>query len=146
MKTTNVKLRLQRDNAPTWALGEQEHSYWYFENEHGEQWVAKREADQLYISGLDIDWEQYRLTLEEANEELERINGILAAKFLSKIPELGELDKKNLMEAIVVRQRQFTKLPLARLILDTCELLWVAAVLEAAIPGMEWARKQAQKS
>ncbi|MFD0588014.1 hypothetical protein ACFQZE_08360 [Paenibacillus sp. GCM10027627] len=146
MTASNVKLRLQKDNVPLWALGEQDHSFWYFENEHGEQWVAKREADTLYISGVDIDWREFHLTLEEAYGERERINTILTAKLLSGIPELGEFVGENYVGVLAARQRQFVKLPLSQLIMDTCELLWVVSILTAAIPGMEWDRKKAQKS
>lgn len=140
METT---LKLQGEDAPAWAIGEQKkYHFWYHENEHAEQWVAKREADMLHISGLDIGWQEVHLTLEEAKGERERIQTMLVASVLMQMPELSEAVGKKFIEVATSRQRKLSKLPLAQWLLNTGELLWVASVLEAAIPMMEWAREK----
>lgn len=49
-----VRIGLRGKNPPVWAVGQMESQYWYYENEHGKQWVAKREGDVLWLSGPDI--------------------------------------------------------------------------------------------
>ena len=62
-----IKLHSNEEiHPPAWAQGEQQTTCWYFENEHGEQWVAKVEDDLLLISGLDLGWEEISLTLLSA--------------------------------------------------------------------------------
>jgi len=143
--TIEVTLKLQGENPPEWALGEQKYHYWYHENEHGEQWVAKREADVLHISGLDIGWQEVHLTLEEAKGERERIHNMIIVSVLKQMPELSETVGTSFMEIAATRHRTLSKLPLAQWILNSGELFWVASVLDAAIPMMEWAREKKEE-
>jgi hypothetical protein len=141
---TATTLKLQGDDAPTWALGEQNYHYWYYENVHGEQWVAKREGDMLKISGLDIGWQEVHLTLEEAKGERERIQTMLAVSVLMQLPDMNKAVDKRFMDLAVSRQRKLSELPLAQWLLNTGELFWAASVLEAAIPSMEWVREKVE--
>ncbi|MFD2171918.1 hypothetical protein [Tumebacillus lipolyticus] len=139
---TEITIKLQGDNAPEWALGKQNYHYWYHENEHGEQWVAKREADMLHISGLDIGWQEVHLTLEDAKGERERIHNMLLISVIRQVPELRETVGASFVETAIARDRTLGKLPLAQWLLNTGELFWAASVLQAAIPMMEWAREK----
>lgn len=59
------------NSPPAWAEGEQPSSdFWYFVNELGEQWIARRFGNELVISGLDIDWEEIRISADEASAVL----------------------------------------------------------------------------
>jgi hypothetical protein len=143
--SSEVTLKLQGENAPEWALGEQKFHYWYYENEHGEQWVAKREADNLHISGLDIGWQEVHLTLEDVKGERERIHNMLIMSVIRQMPELSDNVGESFMEIAASRHRTLSGLPLAQWLLNTGEMFWVASVLDAAIPMMEWDRQKKEK-
>lgn len=67
-------IRIQGENPSSWATGDQSDTYFsYYENEHGEQWVAKLDGQTLRISGLDIEWEELELNVEQAVAENNRI-------------------------------------------------------------------------
>lgn len=137
-----AELRIQGKNPPTWAVGEQKGSYFsYYENEHGEQWVAKIDGEILRISGLDIDWEELQLTVEQAIAENNRIIDQIVSVTLMQSKDIPEALGKAFLEMTVSNLRENRgKLPLAHLLFGSGELLWLAAVLGAAIPRMKGAR------
>lgn len=52
---------------PAWADGPQpEGEFWYFTNEHGEQWIARRFVDEVRIAGSDVNWEELSIAADEA--------------------------------------------------------------------------------
>ncbi|MGX6443620.1 hypothetical protein ACWM35_10440 [Neobacillus sp. K501] len=57
----------QGSTQPKWS-SEATH---YFENEHGEQWIAKSDGEQIVISGLDIDWKEIVLNYSQVLEFIE---------------------------------------------------------------------------
>jgi len=135
---------LQGDNQPDWAFGKHEIYVWYFENEHGEQWVAKREGDILRFTGLDISWKEIVLTLEQAKAESNRLKEYLLIKTLSTSPHYKEV-ARNIAEsyrAAAATVDTAIKLPLAEWIFSDAEVYWLVSVLEASIPIMQWAREK----
>ena len=117
---------------------------WYFENEHAEQWVAKREKDILRITGLDIGWKEITLTLEQTIAEANRLKQFLVFKTLSTKPQFKTvteqlIDSFRMSAATTDRE---IKYPLADWIFNDAELYWLVSVLEAAIPNMEWYRNK----
>lgn len=126
---------------PSWALGVQKQHFWYYENEHGEQWIAKREKDVLRISGLDIDWTEIVIMLEQAVAELERVTNLYILQTLSKKPEHQNLSE-SYSKYVTSKKVSFREFPLAKWMLDEGELLWTASVLKAAIPVMQWERNK----
>ncbi|MFM1654030.1 hypothetical protein ACI7RC_18300 [Brevibacillus sp. B_LB10_24] len=137
--TVSIKLQsIEGENPPFWAIGEQNRRFWYYENEHGDQWVAKLDNDILLISGLDIGWKEIELTLDQAEAEIERITERLLLLSISKIPNLGEKFSRSYMENVAARPTSVQKLPLSEWILNNGEMLWIASVLTAVIPEMKW--------
>jgi hypothetical protein len=142
--TNEYRVNLQSvegKNPPSWAIGEQKHHSWYYENEHGEQWVAKREKDLLRIAGLDIGWTEIVLTLEQAEAENARISELQFLRSLAGNPDLKSLGSAYL-ESAASRQAPLKNLPLAKWILNEGEMLWISAVLSAVIPIMQWEHKK----
>lgn len=140
--TVSIKLQsIEGKNPPIWAVREQNHRFWYYENEHGEQWVAKLDNDILKLSGLDIGWKEIEFTLEQAEAEKERITERLLLLSISVIPNFGETFVRSYMETASTRQYSVQKLPLSDWILNNGEMLWIASVLTAAIPEMKWKRR-----
>lgn len=136
--TIRLPIANKTKNPPAWAVGDQtDNSFWYYENEHGEPWVARCEGDKLFISGLDISWNEFEFTVEQAKAEKERLGLIVAASELATIhPKLAEIMK----ESAITRSLSTKTCPLGTIILDPGEQLWVLSVLNAALPRMEWAR------
>jgi len=133
---------INEKNPPKWAIGKQDIRFWYYENEHGEQWVAKLDKNILRISGLDIGWREIELSLEQAEAERDRITERLLLLSISKIPNLGETFARSYMESAAARQTSVQKLPLSEWILNNGEMLWIASVLTAAIPAMKWEKEK----
>ncbi|WGV58361.1 hypothetical protein QIH01_23210 [Brevibacillus brevis] len=129
-------------NPPNWAIGKQNIRFWYYENEHGEQWVAKLDKETLKVAGLDIGWKEIELTLEQAEAERKRITERLLLLSISKIPNVGETFARSYMETATTRQTTVQKLPLSEWILNNGEMLWIASVLTAAIPYMKWEKEK----
>ncbi|MBD3107919.1 hypothetical protein IEO70_06030 [Bacillus sp. AGMB 02131] len=94
-----------QDNPPKWA----KEALWYYENVHGEQWIASIQKNSLVFSGLDIGWKEIKLTPQQA---LDAYSVMMGQKYDS------EESKDN---------------PLNNWILDKGERLWVASVLYVAI-------------
>lgn len=132
-------IELQGENPPIWAVGQMRSSCWYYENRHGEQWVAVRKGDTLWISGLDIGWEEISLTVKQAEAEADRIRDLISAQAFLRIPGIREILGKTCTEASEVRRLDSQEYPLEAIILDSGELLWVFSVLQAAIPAMKYA-------
>lgn len=137
--SAELRIKIQGKNPPAWATGDQSDSYFsYYENEHGEQWVAKREGEILRISGLDIDWKEYQLTVEQAIAEKNRIVDQIIICTLMQGKDIPESASKAYLEAAVTRVREYSgKMPLAQIVFDSGELLWLASVFNAAIPQMK---------
>lgn len=125
-------------NPPAWAIGDQtDHQVWYYVNEHGEPWLARREGDKLLISGLDVSWEEFELSVEQVKAEKERLGLLVAASQLAALhPKLAQI----LAESASTRSFSPNTCPLGRIVLDPGEQLWVLSVLNAALPRMELAR------
>ncbi|TKI54547.1 hypothetical protein E8L90_03305 [Brevibacillus antibioticus] len=141
--TVSIKLQsIEGKNPPIWAIGKQNIRFWYYENEHGEQWVAKLDKETLKVSGLDIGWKEIELTLEQVEAERERITERLLLLSISKIPNVGETFARSYMETATTRQTSVQKLPLSEWILNNGEMLWIASVLTAAIPYMKWEKEK----
>ena len=51
-------------NMPKWV----KEATWYFENIHGEEWVAKLDGRSIVITGRDIDWKEIYIDVDEAKE------------------------------------------------------------------------------
>ena len=51
-----------QDNPPEWA----KEALWYYENIHGEQWIATIQNNSLVFSGLDIGWKEIKLSPQQA--------------------------------------------------------------------------------
>jgi len=138
---------LQGEEQPNWAYGHQKSYVWYFENEHGEQWVAKREGDILRFTGLDIGWQEIILTLEQAVAERNRLKSYLLyssfEKTFSGTPLFHNV-KEQLVQVAVAGEDDI-KLPLAEWIFNDAEIYWIVSVLEASIPLMEWARRKKEE-
>lgn len=132
-------IELQGKNPPAWAVGQMKSNCWYYENESGEQWVAVRKGDTLWISGLDIGWEEISLSVEQAEAETDRIRDLISAQTFLRIPGLRETLGKTYLEAAEVRGLDSRKHPLGAIILNSGELLWVLSVLQAAVPEMKYA-------
>ena len=52
-----------QDNPPEWAKD----ALWYYENVHGEQWIATIQNNSLIFSGLDIGWKEIKLSPQQAS-------------------------------------------------------------------------------
>lgn len=142
--SAELRINIQGVNPPAWTLGKQNYSYFsYYENEHGEQWVAKREGDILRISGLDIGWKEYQLTIKEAEAEYSRILDQVIARTLMQAKSIPESLSRTYLETAVARLRGYEgEMPLAEVVLDVSELLWLASVLNAAIPQMKLSKER----
>lgn len=143
--TKNFSIGLQGDDQPDWAYGQHKNYVWYFENVHGEQWVAKRDEDILRITGLDIDWNEIVLTLEEAKAEVSRLKEYLIIETLRTMPQYNTVTEQLIdsykMTAVTATQSNI-KYPLADWIFNNAEIYWLVSVLEASIPLMEWGREK----
>jgi hypothetical protein len=130
-----VRLTLEGDNVPGWAVGDQSSRYWYFENDHGEQWVAKLDGELLRISGLDVGWKQVELSFEQVMAERERLGKMLAVAF--GLPNCTEdiATAYAKLGGQLIRE-QGSQYPLSRWIYRTEEILWLCSVLETAFQIM----------
>lgn len=137
--SAELRITIQGKNPPEWATGDQSSSYFsYYENEHGEQWVAKRDGEVLLISGLELDWEEYRLTVPQAIAEKDRIVSLIVAGTLSESRNIPESVGTAYLKGVVALQHEnIGNMPLASIMFDSGELLWLASVLHAAIPQMK---------
>ncbi|NQX46952.1 hypothetical protein HQN87_16560 [Paenibacillus tritici] len=142
--SAELRINIQGVNPPVWTLGKQNDSYFsYYENEHGEQWVAKCEGVILRISGLDIGWKEYQLTIKEAEAEYSRILDQIIALTLMQAKSVPESLSQTYLETAVARLREYEgEMPLAQVVLEVSELLWLASVLNAAIPQMKWSKER----
>ena len=94
-----------QDNPPSWAKD----ALWYYENVHGEQWIATIQEHSLIFSGLDIGWKEIKLSPQQA------------------------VDAYSVMMGQAHRDVDYENNPLSDWILDKGERLWVASVLYVAI-------------
>lgn len=129
---------IQGKNPPAWAIGEIKSHSWYYENEHGEQWVAVRDQDTLLIAGLDLEWEEIVLTLDQAEAEYARISELRLIQTLQNHPDIGSA----YLQVAASRQASSLSMPLSQWFLGEGESLWISAVLSAAIPVMKWQRNK----
>ncbi|TBL69780.1 hypothetical protein [Paenibacillus thalictri] len=137
--SAELRINIQGKNPPVWAIGDQSGSYFsYYENEHGEQWVAKIDDGFLRISGIELEWEQLQLTVEEAIAENNRIVDQIVAGTLMQSKDIPESVGKAYLEIAESHRRGYQgELPLAHLIFGSGELLWLASVLNTAISRMK---------
>lgn len=94
---------------PAWA----NNATFYYENEHKEQWIAAVVEDKLFISGVDIDWKEIVLDVE---------NTKTATDYLL----FGKRIEGN---------------PLSRYNFNRGELLWIWSVIHASVEEMEEFKK-----
>ncbi|HWL25790.1 MAG TPA: hypothetical protein VNR38_18915 [Ureibacillus sp.] len=97
----DLTYKLQGD-PPVWY----KEAKWYYENIHGEQWIATIEDNHVIFSGLDIGWKEMKGTPQQAEEAYKIIFGEI------------EQNKEN---------------PLTKYGMNTGELLWMASVLSVAM-------------
>ena len=97
----------------------------YYENEHGEQWIAKCNGEKVFFAGLDIGWEEIVLNYSQVIEYIEFQKEVRLATSQKKIVELIEKWRKN-------------ENPLSNWILNQGEKYWVLAVLHSAKSRMEF--------
>lgn len=140
--SAEIRISIQGKNPPSWAIGNQSGTYFsYYENEHGEQWVAKLERNILRISGLDIDWEEIALTAEQIVAENTRVVDQIVAGTLMQSKDVSESAAKAYLDVVALHQRSYGgKLPLAQIMFGTGELLWLASVFNATIPKIKQLR------
>lgn len=100
----DLTYKLQGD-PPDWYT----EALWYYENIHQEQWIAIVQDNHVIFSGLDIGWDEIKLTPKQAEEAYKIIIG----------------EKKQ--------DEKFSDNPLSNWILNTGELLWIASVLNVAV-------------
>ncbi|MBP2019075.1 hypothetical protein J2Z79_002492 [Symbiobacterium terraclitae] len=133
--TVRLPVASKTKNPPAWAVGDQtSHHVWYYENDLGETWVAKSEGDRLLISGFDLGWEEFALSVEQAKAEKERLGLLVAASELAAVhPKLAQI----LVESATIRSLSTQNCPLGKVVLDLGEQLWVLSVINAALPRME---------
>lgn len=141
--TRDIMIGLHGENQPSWAVGQHANNVWYFENDLGEQWVAKRDGDILRITGLDIDWEEITLTVEQAIPELNRLKEYLCIKTLVRMPHLQSAAEQIIQsyKMSAATSDQNIKTPLTEWIFNDTEAYWLVSVLEAAVPKMKWERE-----
>lgn len=137
--SAELRISIQGKNPPSWAIGDQSATYFsYYQNEHGEQWVAKLNRNILCISGLDIDWEEIELNTEQAVAENNRIIDQIVAVRLMQSEDVPESVTKTYLDVVALHQRKYgVQLPLAQIMFGAGELLWLASVLNATIPRMK---------
>ncbi|WP_233695640.1 hypothetical protein [Paenibacillus profundus] len=137
--SAELRISIQGKNPPSWAIGDQSGTYFsYYENEHGEQWVAKLDGKTLRISGLDIDWEELSLNAEQAVAENNRIVDQIVAGTLMRSKDVPESVTKAFLDVVALHQRTYGgKHPLAHIMFGVGELLWLASVLNATIPRIK---------
>lgn len=116
---------------PSWAQGTQDMYFWYYENEHGEQWVAKILGNELVVAGLDIGWEELRFDLVEIEGYLKLCRRYLNSRNLllqSRIPDLVEdtrfrsQHRDSLLDVPTIKG----------IILNDPELFWLISIMTAA--------------
>ncbi|MDR9852042.1 hypothetical protein RJP21_00340 [Paenibacillus sp. VCA1] len=137
--SAELRISIQGKNPPSWATGDQSGTYFsYYQNEHGEQWVAKLEGRTLRISGLDIDWEEIELNAEQIIAENNRILDQIVVVTMMQSKDVPESVAKAYLDVVAVHQRTYGgKLPLAQIMFGADELLWLASVLNATIPRIK---------
>lgn len=131
--SAELRIRIRGKNPPAWVVGDQSGSYFsYYENEHGEQWVAKLDGNILRISGLDIDWEEIELNADQAIAENNRINDQIVVGTLMQLKDIPDGIAKTYLEVAALHRREHSGgLPLAHIMFGSGELLWLASVLNA---------------
>lgn len=132
---------------PIWATGDQTRGFWYFENEHGEQWVAKRTNDELVVAGLDIGWKEISFTLEQVLKETKHIVQYIAtgkAPQPTLPPRPKDVPEEVYAQVAASLESSEVSVPFSvgGWILDEAEILWLLAVFQAALPSMHLARKR----
>ncbi|KWX74820.1 hypothetical protein [Paenibacillus jilunlii] len=133
--SAELRISIQGENPPSWAVGNQNSTYFsYYENEHGEQWVARLDGKTLCISGLDIDWEEIELNAEQAVAENNRIVDQIVAVTLMQSKNVPESVTKAYLDVMALHQQTSGgMLPLAHIMFGAGELLWLASVLNATV-------------
>lgn len=137
--SAELRITIQGNNPPLWAIGDQSGTYFsYYENEHGEQWVAKLQSGILLISGLDIDWEVLQFTVDQVVAENNRILSQIVASTIIQTKSAPESATKSYLDTVVAQQREYIgKFPLADLVLGQGEMLWLLGVFNAVMPKLQ---------
>lgn len=133
--SAELRIRVKGENPPAWATGDQNGAYFsYYENEYGEQWIAKLDGQTLRISGSDIDWEDIELSIEQVMAEHQRIlNQVVATKLLQSKNAQADVVKDYLQTVAFGLQDYQGKLPLLDIVFGNGEMLWLAAVLSEVV-------------
>ncbi len=137
--SAELRINIQGKNPPSWATGDQGGTYFsYYENEHGEQWVAKLDRNILRISGLDIDWEEIELNAEQIVAENTRVVDQIVAGTLMQSKNVSEGVTKAYLDVVALHQQSYGgKLPLAQIMFGAGELFWLASVLSVVTSRMK---------
>jgi hypothetical protein len=105
----------------------------YFENDHGEQWIAKCDGEKLIISGLDIGWEEIILNYSQVMDYL----------YFQKEANLATSDKKLIS---LIAEWKESKNPLSKWIFNIGEKYWLLAVLHSSKLRMEFQNPNTNKT
>ncbi|MFJ5714622.1 hypothetical protein [Neobacillus sp. NPDC093127] len=111
----------QGSTPPKWTS----EATYYFENEHGEQWIAKCDGEKLMIAGLDIGWKEIILNHSQVLDYLE----------FQKEANLATSDKKLI--ALIEKWKE-SENPLSNWIFNTGEKYGLLAVLHSSKLRMEF--------
>jgi hypothetical protein len=111
-------------NPPKWASK----ATHYYENEHGEQWIAHIEKGILYVSGLDIGWDVMKGTLEDVKDYLE---------IKEEVAILANKKNFDIGYAQILLKRKADN-PFGEYSLNQGETKWFEAVIESALLHMEY--------
>lgn len=151
MEYSTVSVQLQHappdgTSPPAWVLAAKAAPrFWYYENEHGEQWVAKLVNEVLLISGLDIGWQEIRLSLEEAEAELQRISDYLVlgkAKLPATLPDVPDEVYRQVAASFQGKEFPFNAFTIGGWTLEKGETHWLASVILSALPVMRFRREK----
>lgn len=105
----------------------------YFENEYGEQWIAKCDGDNIIIAGLDIGWKEIVLNYSQVMEYLE----------FQEEARLATSEKK--LVALLEKWKQ-SENPLSKWMLNQEEKYWMLAVLHSVKTRMQFHNPNPQEN
>ena len=61
----------------------------YFENEHGEQWVASATPDRLLFTGGDLRWEEHKIEKPDYQQLIQNLLVMFTAEFRGVDKDIG---------------------------------------------------------
>jgi len=123
---------------PSWATGDHGNlQCWYYENEHGEQWVARREKGLLRIAGMDIGWSEIHLNSDQVSAEKERLQKEILLRQIATVPELKSM-LETIAKTVAANLDLSIEYPLSKWIFNEGEMYWLVSVLQSAAFEMKW--------